>query len=152
MTIIRQSYDSFFASVVEGVLFRLRTEWNKDDSQSPWCSLPCSPTLVEILPSIKYRADTKLFNSRRSITKTTVLENVIRKFLSGDECDLNARTELRMQNSLNRYSMACHNYVLAISIKIDVTVGATLPPACSMWNKLLPSKARNYRRGTNSLT
>ena len=66
--------------------------------------------------SIKYRTDGKLFNQRRLHAITKVKETVIRDFLFADDCALNALTEQDMQATVDKFSTACDNIGLTISI------------------------------------
>ena len=66
---------------------------------------------------IRCRSDGKLYNSRRLQAVTKVKETVIRDFLFADDCALNASPELDMQLQINKFSTACDNFELTISIK-----------------------------------
>ena len=46
-----------------------------------------------------------------------ILTIIIDEFLFGDYCALNATTKAKMQNSVDKISMACDNFGLTISIK-----------------------------------
>ena len=65
---------------------------------------------------IKYRTDGKLFNQRRLQAITKVKETVVRDFLFADDCALNALTEEDMQATMDKFSNACDNFGLTISI------------------------------------
>ena len=66
---------------------------------------------------LRYRTDGKLFNLRRLQAKTKVNTDIIRDFLFADECALNAGSEADMQRSVDKFSIACTNFGLTISIK-----------------------------------
>ena len=66
---------------------------------------------------INYRMDGKLFNLRRLKAKTKVMSEIIKDFLFADDCALNAGSEEDMQDSVDKFSTACSNFGLTISIK-----------------------------------
>ena len=66
---------------------------------------------------LRYRTDGKLFNLRRLQAKTKVKTDIIRDFLFADDCALNAGSEADMQRSVDKFSIACTNFGLTISIK-----------------------------------
>ena len=66
---------------------------------------------------LRYRTDGKLFNLRRLQAKTKVKTDIIRDFLFADDCALNAGSEADMQRSVDKFSIACTNFVLTISMK-----------------------------------
>ena len=65
---------------------------------------------------INYRMDGKLFNLRRLKAKTKVMSEIIKDFLFADDCALNAGSEEDMQDSVDKFSTACSNFGLTISI------------------------------------
>ena len=67
--------------------------------------------------SVRYRMDGSLFNLRRLQAITKVKETVLRDFLFADDCARNACSEPKMQFSMDKFSEACDNFGLAISIK-----------------------------------
>ena len=64
-----------------------------------------------------YRTDGRLFNLRRLQAKTKIMTDIIRDFLFADDCALNASTEADMQCSVDKFSRACSDFGLTISIK-----------------------------------
>ena len=66
---------------------------------------------------LRYRTDGKLFNLRRLQAKTKVKTDIIRDFLFADDCALNAGSEADMQRSIDKFSIACTNFGLTVSIK-----------------------------------
>ncbi|KAI0222195.1 hypothetical protein LSAT2_026566 [Lamellibrachia satsuma] len=66
---------------------------------------------------LRYRTDGMLFNLRRLQAKTKVKTDIIRDFLFADDCALNAGSEADMQRSVHKFSIACPNFGLTISIK-----------------------------------
>ena len=66
---------------------------------------------------ITYRMDGKLFNLRWLKAKTKVMSEIIKDFLFADDCALNAGSEEDMQESVDKFSTACSNFGLTISIK-----------------------------------
>ena len=66
---------------------------------------------------INHRMDGKLFNLRRLKAKTKVVTEIIKDFLFADDCALNAGSEVDMQQSVDKFSAACTNFGLTISIK-----------------------------------
>ena len=66
---------------------------------------------------IRYRTDGKLFNQRRLQAVTKVNDSLIRDLLFADDCALNAQSETAMQEAMDRFSSACDNFGLTISIK-----------------------------------
>ena len=66
---------------------------------------------------INYRMDGKLFNLRQLKAKTKVMSEIIKDFLFADDCALNAGSEEDMQESVDKFSTACSNFGLTISIK-----------------------------------
>ena len=66
---------------------------------------------------INYRMDGKLFNLRWLKGKTKVMSEIIKDFLFADDCALNAGSEEDMQESVDKFSTACSNFGLTISIK-----------------------------------
>ena len=66
---------------------------------------------------IRYQTDGKLFNLRRLQANTMVMNNITRDFLFADECALNAGSEADMQRSVDKFSDACNDVGLTISIK-----------------------------------
>ena len=61
--------------------------------------------------------DGKLFNLRRLQAKTKVMTDIIRDFLFADDCALNAGSEDDMLRNINKFSDACNDFGLTISIK-----------------------------------
>ena len=58
-----------------------------------------------------------MFNLRRLYSKTKVMTNIIRDFLFADDCALNAGSEADMQHSIDKFSDACNDFGLTISLK-----------------------------------
>ena len=69
---------------------------------------------------IRYRTDGGLYKPKRLQAVTKVKETVIRDFLFADDCALNANTEQKMQNGMDRLSKACDNFGLSAQKKIEV--------------------------------
>ena len=67
--------------------------------------------------NIRYRTDGKLFNLRRLQAKTKIKTETIRDLLFADDCALCAHSETSMQNIVDKFSEACHNFGLTISTK-----------------------------------
>ena len=66
---------------------------------------------------IRYHTDSSVFNLRRLQAKTKVKTDIVKEFLFADDCTLNTTTKANMQNSVDKFSMACDNFGLTISIK-----------------------------------
>ncbi len=66
---------------------------------------------------IRYRTAGKLFNQSRLNAVTKVMSTIIRDLLFADECALNASSEFEMQHNVDKFSAACDNFGLTISIK-----------------------------------
>ena len=62
---------------------------------------------------IRYSSDGSVFNLRRLQAKTKVKTDILNKFLLADNCALNATTKANMQNSVDKFSMACDNFGLS---------------------------------------
>ena len=73
----------------------------------------------ELRINIRYRTDGKLFNLRRLKAITKVKETDIRNFFFADDCALIASDEEEMQPEMGRFSVACDNFGLTISITKD---------------------------------
>ena len=58
-----------------------------------------------------------VFNLRRVLAKTKVKTDIVKEFLFADICTLNTTTKPNMQNSVDKFSMACENFDLTISTK-----------------------------------
>ncbi len=71
----------------------------------------------EIGVDVQYRIDGNLLNIRRLKAKTKVKKITIRDFLFADNCALNASSAADMQCSVDKFSSACNNFGLTISIK-----------------------------------
>ena len=61
--------------------------------------------------------DGSVFNLRKLQTKTKVKTDIVNKFLFTDDCLLNATTKANMQNSVDKFLIACDNFGLTISSK-----------------------------------
>ena len=66
---------------------------------------------------LRTRSDGKLFNPARLRTKTTVRKVMLRDFLSADDAALVAHSVQKIQNLLDRFSNACEDFSLSISLK-----------------------------------
>ena len=66
---------------------------------------------------ILYCTDGSVFNLRRLQAKTKVKTDIVHEFLFADDCVLSATTKANMQNSVDKFSMACDNLGLTISTK-----------------------------------
>ena len=64
---------------------------------------------------IRYRTDGSVFNLRRLQTKTKLKTNIVNEFLFDDDCALNVKIKANMQNSVDKFSIACDNFGLTIS-------------------------------------
>ena len=62
---------------------------------------------------IRYRTDGSVFNLGRLQAKT----DIVNEFLLADDCEMNTTTKANMQNSVDKFSMACDNFSLTISVK-----------------------------------
>ena len=68
---------------------------------------------------IRYCTGCSVFNIGRLQAKTKVKTDIINEFLFANNCALNATNKANMQNSVDKFSMACDNYGLTISTKRD---------------------------------
>ena len=59
----------------------------------------------------------KSWSTSRFQAKTKVMTGIIRDFVFADDCALNAGSEADKQRSVNKFSDACNNFGLTISIK-----------------------------------
>lgn len=66
---------------------------------------------------IKWRFDGSVFNLRRLQAKTKVQSDTINDLLFADDSALNATSEANMQHSVDKFSDACENFGLTISMK-----------------------------------
>ena len=66
---------------------------------------------------IRYRSDSSVFNLRRLQVKTKGKTNIVNEFLFVDDYALNATTKANIQNSVDKFSVACDNFSLTISTK-----------------------------------
>ena len=66
---------------------------------------------------IQYCTDSPVFNLKRLQANTKVKTDIINKFLFTADCALNATTKANIQNSVDKFSMACDNFGLTISTK-----------------------------------
>ena len=67
--------------------------------------------------NIRFRTDGSIFNLRRLQAKTKAMTDTINDLLFADDCALNATTETSMQQTVDKFSDACHNFGLTISTK-----------------------------------
>ena len=67
--------------------------------------------------SIRCSFDGKLFNLRRLQVKSKVQTDVADELLYADDLAKNAKSETKMQGSMDRRSQACGTYDLTISTK-----------------------------------
>ena len=65
----------------------------------------------------RYRTTGGLFKPHRLQAKTKVKNDLARDFLFADDCALNAGNVTDMQSSMDKFSVACDNFGLTISIK-----------------------------------
>ena len=65
----------------------------------------------------RYRTDGRLLNAIRLQAKTKVTKDGVRDLLFADDCALNAATEAKMQQSMDRFASSCRNFGLTISTK-----------------------------------
>ena len=61
---------------------------------------------------IRYRTDGFVFNLRRLQTKIKMKTDIVNEFLFADDCTPNATTEANMQNSVDKFAVACDNFGL----------------------------------------
>ena len=66
---------------------------------------------------IQYHTDGSVFNFRKLRAKTRMKTGIINEFLFADDCALSATTKANMQNSVDKFSMACESFGLTISTK-----------------------------------
>ena len=66
---------------------------------------------------IQYHTDGFVFNFRRLQSKTKVKTDIVNKFLFTNNCALNATTKANMQNSVDKFLIACDNFSLTINTK-----------------------------------
>ena len=66
---------------------------------------------------IRYRLDGKLLNLRRLQAKSKVQTDVVDKLLYADDQAENAKSDEKMQGTVDRMSKACDNFQLTISTK-----------------------------------
>ena len=85
------------------------------------------------------RSDGKLFNLARLRAKTKVRTVLIREMLFADDAALSSHTEEVLQGLMDRFSHACKEFGLTISIKKTKVMGqdVSVPPAISIDNELL---------------
>ena len=67
-----------------------------------------------ILESTFNTALTAVFNLRKLQTKTKVKTDIVNEFLFADDCAPNAINKAIMQNSVDKFSMACDSFGLTI--------------------------------------
>ena len=75
--------------------------------------------------------------------KTEVKTDIINEFLFADDCALNATIKATMQNTDDKFSMACDSLGLTISIKRDISDA----PA-SAWKAIC--RAQHHHQGTTT--
>ena len=66
---------------------------------------------------IQYWTDGSVFNFRRLQPKTKVKTDIINEFMFADDCALNTTTKANIQNSVDKFPMACDNLGLTINTK-----------------------------------
>ena len=66
---------------------------------------------------VRCYSDGFVFNFRRLLAKTKVKTDIVNEFLFADDGALNATTKANIQNSVDKFSMACNNFGLTISTK-----------------------------------
>ena len=127
ITIVRQFHNGMHAKVQDNressIAFLVTNGVNQG------CFLV--PTLLSIMFSAKlfgawngsdngidilYCTIGSVFNHWRLQAKTKVKSDII-KFLFAEDCALNTTTKANMQNSVNKFSMACDNFGLTISTR-----------------------------------
>lgn len=128
ITIVRQLHNGMQARVQDG------GESSEPFSVSNGVKQGCvlAPTLFSLMFSamltdafagtdigigIRWRFDGSVFNLRRLQAKTKVQSDTINDFLFADDCALNATSEANMQHGVDKFSDACDNFGLTISIK-----------------------------------
>ena len=85
------------------------------------------------------RSDGKLFNLKRLRAKTKIRKVLIREMLFADDAALSSHTEEDLQRLMDRFSHACKEFGLTISIKKTNVMGQNVPspPAISIDNEVL---------------
>ena len=67
--------------------------------------------------SYRYWTDGQLFSASRFQAKTKVEKDWVCDFLFADDCVLNAATEAKMQQSINKFATSCRDFGLTISTR-----------------------------------
>lgn len=82
------------------------------------------------------RTDGKLFSLARLRSKTKVRETLIRDMLFADDAAVTSHTEQQLQSLMDRFSQACKDFGLTISLKKTNVMGQDVdsPPAISIDN------------------
>ena len=82
------------------------------------------------------RSDGKLYNIARLRAKTKVHETTIRDMLFADDAAVTAHTEYDLQQLMNRFSHACRDFRLTISLKKTNVLGQDVdtPPVITINN------------------
>ncbi|XP_066302904.1 uncharacterized protein [Branchiostoma lanceolatum] len=83
---------------------------------------------------LRTRSDGRLFNLNRLKAKTKVREALIRDLLFADDAGLAAHTEQGLQSLMDRFSRACNDFGLIISLKKTEVLGQDVeaPPAITI--------------------
>ncbi|CAH1226359.1 CD209 [Branchiostoma lanceolatum] len=83
---------------------------------------------------LRTRSDGRLFNLNRLKAKTKVRESLIRDLLFADDAGLAAHTEQGLQSLMDRFSRACNDFGLIISLKKTEVLGQDVeaPPAITI--------------------
>ncbi|CAH1252458.1 Hypp9298 [Branchiostoma lanceolatum] len=83
---------------------------------------------------LRTRSDGRLFNLNRLKAKTKVREALIRDLLFADDAGLAAHTEQGIQSLMDRFSRACQDFGLIISLKKTEVLGQNVeaPPAITI--------------------
>ena len=72
---------------------------------------------------IQYRTNSSVFNLKRLQAKTKMKTDIVNEFLFAD----NATPKANMQNSVDKFSMACDNFGLTINTKKTEVMHQTAP-------------------------
>ena len=128
ITIVRQFHEGMHARVQENgessVAFPVTNEVEQGCVQSPTLfSIMFSATLSDAFngsgngTDIRYCTDGSVFNLWKLKAKTKVKTDIVNKCLFTYDCALKTATKANLQNSVDKFSMACDNFGLTINTK-----------------------------------
>jgi len=78
---------------------------------------------------LRTRSDGRLFNLNRLRAKTKVREAVIRDMLFADDAAVTTQTQQELQSQIDRFSQACNDFGLTISLKKTNVLGQDIAEA-----------------------